>query len=61
MGMKGQDRRRRRRGQDKDAAALQAFLSRVDHDGRRSPDTKIEEATLRAGQLAAVACLSAAL
>ncbi|WP_399895930.1 hypothetical protein ACGH7X_40365 [Streptomyces sp. BBFR51] len=59
MGTKGHNRRRW--GQDRDAEAMQALLRRVNCNDRREPDTKVEEATLKARQLAAIAYLSAVL
>ncbi|MGW0298802.1 hypothetical protein ACWDYK_19120 [Streptomyces anthocyanicus] len=58
MGTKGHNRRRW--GQDEDAEALQALLRRVNCNDRRErePDTEVEEATLKARRLAAVAYLS---
>ncbi len=59
MGTKGQDRRRW--GRDKDAEALQALLRGVNCNDRREHDTQVEDATLKARQLAAVTYLSAVL
>ncbi|GHB13852.1 hypothetical protein GCM10010330_79620 [Streptomyces tendae] len=56
MGTKGQARRRW--GQDRDAEAMQALLDRVNCNDRREHDTQIEEATLKARQLAAVTYVS---
>jgi len=40
---------------------MQALLRRVNCNDRREPDTEVEEATLKARQLAAITYLSAVL